>query len=120
MQPTPGPNHLLDQEGNFIAFYPASNGACRHAKELGGLGLETVPNMGVLTSAHGRPGAGGMEWRVTIELSGADGTKLTHEVARGGGADPHSTLDPLGLTLDDGKMVLAGVERHLVWGRVAE
>ena len=76
--------------------------------------------MGVLTSAHGRPGAGGMEWRVTIELSGADGTKQTHEVARGGGADPHSTLDPLGLTLDDGKMVLAGVERHLVRGRVAE
>ena len=58
--------------------------------------------MGVLTSAHGRPGAGGMEWRVTIELSGADGTKQTHEVARGGGADPLSTLDPLGLTLDDG------------------
>ena len=53
--------------------------------------------MGVLTSAHGRPGAGGMEWRVTIEPSGADGTKQTHEVARGGGADPHSTLDPLGL-----------------------
>ena len=39
---------------------------------------------------------------------------------RGGGADPHSTLDPLGLTLDDGKMVLAGVQRHLVEARVAE
>ena len=61
-----------------------------------------------------------MEWRVTIELSRADGTKQTHEVACGGGTDPHSTLDPLGLTLDDGKMVLAGVERHLVRGRVAE
>ena len=55
-----------------------------------------------------------MEWRVTIELSGADGTKQTHEVARGGSADPHSTLDPLGLTLDDGKSLLAGVQRHLV------
>ena len=62
----------------------------------------TVPNMGVLTSVHGRPGAG-MDWRVTIELSGADGTKQTHEVARGGGSDPDSSLDPLGLTLDDSK-----------------
>jgi hypothetical protein len=44
--------------------------------------------MGVLTSAPGRPG-GGMEWLVTIELNGADGTKQTHELARGGGTDPH-------------------------------
>jgi len=69
--------------------------------------------MGVLPSARGRPGAG-MEWRVTIELNGADGTKQTHEVARGGGSDSHSPLDPLGLTLDDGKTLLAGVQRHLV------
>jgi hypothetical protein len=41
-----------------------------------------------------------MEWRVTIELSGADGTMQTREVARGGYTDPHSTLDPLGLTLN--------------------
>ena len=61
-----------------------------------------------------------MEWRVTIELNGADGTKQTHEVARGGGIDSHSTLDPLGLTLDDGKILLAGVQRHLVQARVAE
>jgi hypothetical protein len=38
-----------------------------------------------------------MEWRVTIELSCADGTRQTHDVARGGCADPHSTFDPLGL-----------------------
>ena len=81
--------------------------------------VSTVPNMGVLTtSAPGRPGAG-MEWRVTIELNGADGTKQIHEVARGGGTDPHSPLDPLGLTLDDGKTLLAGVQRHLVQARVA-
>ena len=55
-----------------------------------------------------------MEWRVTIELSSADGTKQTHEVAQGGCADPHSPLDTLGLTLDDGKALLAGVQRHLV------
>ena len=61
-----------------------------------------------------------MEWRVTIELSCADGTKQIHDVARGGCADPHSTFDPLGLTLDDGKALLAGVQRHLVQARVAE
>jgi hypothetical protein len=72
--------------------------------------------MGVLTSPHGRPGAV-MEWRVTIELSSADGTKQTYEVARGGCTDPYSTLDPLGLTLDDGKTLLAGVQRYLVQGR---
>ncbi len=61
-----------------------------------------------------------MKWRVTIELSEVDGTKQTHEVAQGGCADPHSTLDTLGLTLDDGKALLAGVQRHLIQARVAE
>jgi hypothetical protein len=42
-----------------------------------------------------------MEWRVTVELCGADGKKQTHEVTCGGYTDHHSTLDPLGLTLDD-------------------
>ena len=79
------------------------------------------PKHGGANVAAWKTGRGArMEWRVTIELSRADGTKQTHEVARGGGTDPHSTLDPLGLTLDDGKMVLAGVQRHLVRGRVAE
>ena len=32
-----------------------------------------------------------------IELNDACGTRQTHEVARGGGADPHSPFDPLGL-----------------------
>jgi hypothetical protein len=54
-----------------------------------------------------------MEWRVTIELSCADGTKQIHDVARGGCADPHSTFDV-------GRRLLAGVQRHLVQARVAE
>jgi hypothetical protein len=54
-----------------------------------------------------------MEWRVTIELSGADGTRQTHEVARSRGTDPRSTRDPVGLTLDDGKAPLAGVHAAL-------
>jgi hypothetical protein len=45
-----------------------------------------------------------MEWRVTIELSCADGTKQIHDVARGGCADPHSTFDPLGLSWTTAKL----------------
>ena len=56
----------------------------------------------------------GMEWRVTLELSDVGGTKQTYEVARGCRTDPHSNLDPLGLTQDDGKTLLAGVQRYLV------
>jgi len=55
-----------------------------------------------------------MEWRVTIERCGASGKKQTDEVTRGGCADPRSTLDPLDLTLDDDKALLAGVQRRLV------
>ena len=75
--------------------------------------------MGVLTLAAWKIGdRNGMG--VTIKLSGADGTKQTHEVARGGGSDPHSVLDPLGLTVDNSKALLASVQRHLVQARVAE
>lgn len=83
------------------------------------MAAETVPNMGVLHCCAEDQGVG-MEWRVTIELSRADGTKQIHDVARGGCTDPHSTYDPLGLTLDEGKALLAGVQRHLVQARVAE
>ncbi len=55
--------------------------------------------MRVLPLLSRRPGAA-LEWRVTIELSGADGTEQTHEVARGSGADLHPAFDPLDLTLD--------------------
>ena len=50
--------------------------------------------------------------RVTIELNGADGTRQIHEVARGGGTDPHSPIDPVRLAPDDGKTLLAGVQLH--------
>jgi len=40
-----------------------------------------------------------MEWRVTIELNGADGTRQVHEVARGGSTDPHSPLESPSIAL---------------------
>jgi hypothetical protein len=44
------------------------------------MAVETVPNMGVLTSPHGRPGGGnGMEGDVRTERC-ADGTKQTPRV----------------------------------------
>jgi hypothetical protein len=75
--------------------------------------------MGVLTSALGRPGGGN-------GMAGDDRTerrRWNKADPRGcpcGGAAPLSTFDPLGLTLDDGEMLLAGVQRHLVRSRVAE
>src|ERR1700761_7562877 len=56
----------------------------------------------------------------SIEPPGADGTMQSQEVARSGCTAPYSTLDPLGLTLNDGKTLLAGVQRHLVQARGAE
>ena len=50
---------------------------------------------------------------MTIELRGAEGTKQIHEVARGGDNDPHSTFDPVGLTLDDGKALLAYISTEI-------
>ena len=50
-----------------------------------------------------------MEWRVTIGLTRADGTKQSYEVARGGGADAHSTLDQFGLAPRPSQ----------TWGRIA-
>jgi len=44
--------------------------------------------MGMLPLPRAEDQEAGMEWRVTIELSGADGTTQIHDVARGGGADP--------------------------------
>ena len=50
---------------------------------------ETVPNMGVDCWAGKTRVGNGI--RVPIKMSGADGTRQTHEVASGGGTDPHST-----------------------------
>jgi hypothetical protein len=53
------------------------------------------------------------EWRVVLELVGADGTAAVHEVS-GGAAVAEYTPRMIGLTLVDGKHMLAAVQRHLV------
>ena len=54
-----------------------------------------------------------MKWRVVLELVGADGTAAVHEVS-GGAAVAEYTPRMIGLTLAEGKHMLAAVQRHLV------
>jgi hypothetical protein len=54
-----------------------------------------------------------MKWRVVLELVGADGTAAVHEVG-GGAAAAEYTPRMIGLTLAEGKHMLAAVQRHLV------
>src|SRR5271165_3620919 len=65
----------------------------------------------------GRPGRRNrecrMKWRVVLELVEADGTARVHEVS-GGAAVAEYTPRIIGLTLAEGKHLLAAVQRHLV------
>ena len=54
-----------------------------------------------------------MKWRVVLELVEADGTARVHEVS-GGAAVAEYTPRIIGLTLVEGKHLLAAVQRHLV------
>ena len=54
-----------------------------------------------------------MKWRVVLELVGADGTVGVHEVS-GGAAVAEYAPRMIGLTLAEGKHMLAAVQRHLV------
>jgi hypothetical protein len=60
-----------------------------------------------------------MKWRVVLELVGADGTPAVHEVS-GGAAVTEYTPRLIGLTLAEGKHLLAAVQRHLVEAQTAD
>ena len=55
-----------------------------------------------------------MKWWVMIELAGAEGTVQVHEVSAGGSSAAECSAETLGLTVAEGKMTLAGLQRHLV------
>jgi hypothetical protein len=55
----------------------------------------------------------GMKWRVVLELVGADGTAAVHEVS-GGTTVAEYAPRMIGLTLAEGKHMLAAVQRRLV------
>jgi hypothetical protein len=61
-----------------------------------------------------------MQWRVVVELSGAVGVLLVHEVHCGGGTKAGCSAATLGLSLAKAKEVLAGLQRHVVQAQTEE
>jgi hypothetical protein len=59
-----------------------------------------------------------MRWRMVLEVIGADGTQETHEVGAGGRPQGGHTAATLGLGLEEGKAILAAVQRHFVAAQV--
>ena len=54
-----------------------------------------------------------MKWRVVMEVTGADGMVRTHEIGGGAAVDEYSPMT-IGLTLAEGKTMLAGMQHQLV------
>ena len=67
---------------------------------------------GATVGLVGEPG-GGMKWRVVMEVIRADGAVHVHEIGGGAAVDEYSPRT-VGLTLAEGKLVLAGLQHHLV------
>jgi hypothetical protein len=63
---------------------------------------------------------GEMKWRVVVELGGAEGTVQLHEVSAGGSLTAGCAAETLGLSMAEGKMTLAGLQRHLVQAQADE
>src|SRR3954466_14628603 len=61
-----------------------------------------------------------MQWRVMVELSGADGSVQTHEVHGGGCLPAACSAETLGLTRAQAKQLLAELQRHLVQAQTEE
>ncbi len=61
-----------------------------------------------------------MRWRIMLELAGADGTPQLHEVGTGERSPAGHATAMLGLRLEEGKAILAAVQRHLVAAQVDE
>src|SRR3954452_12602883 len=65
-------------------------------------------------------GEGRMQWRVMVELSGADGSVQTCEVHVGGCIPAACSAETLGLTQAQAKPLLAELQRHLVQAQTEE
>jgi hypothetical protein len=50
-----------------------------------------------------------MQWRMVLEVVGADGERQVHEIGGGGGPPDTHSAATLGLGLEDGKAILAAV-----------
>jgi len=69
--------------------------------------------------ALGREGVS-MKWRVMVELGAADGTIQLHEVSGGECTVAACSAETLGLSIADGKTILAGLQRQLVQAQTEE
>jgi hypothetical protein len=54
-----------------------------------------------------------MRWRVLLEVTGTDGTTVTHEVSAGVRHAPDTAPAMIGLTLAEGKSTLAVLQHNL-------
>src|SRR3712207_973466 len=61
-----------------------------------------------------------MRWRMVLEVIGGDGRRQVHEIGSGERSPTGHTAATLGLRLEEGKAVLATVQRHLVAAQVDE
>jgi hypothetical protein len=61
-----------------------------------------------------------MRWRIMLELAGPDGMPQRHEVGSGERLPTGHTTATLGLSLKEGKAILAAVQCHLVAAQVDE
>ena len=61
-----------------------------------------------------------MQWRVMMELGGADGSVQTLEVHVGGCLPAACSAETLGLTQAQAKQLLAELQRHLVQAQMEE
>src|SRR5215210_8969166 len=61
-----------------------------------------------------------MRWRMVLDVVRADDGRQVHEVGVGGRPPAGHTAATLGLSLEEGKAVLAAVQRHLVTAQVDE
>jgi hypothetical protein len=62
----------------------------------------------------------GMKWRVMVELVGGDGSVCTHEIGSGGSNTGEYSAAVVGLTLADGKRILAALQHNLVRAQAEE
>jgi hypothetical protein len=62
----------------------------------------------------------GMKWHVMLELIGGDGTVSTYEIGSGGSNTAECSAATVGLTLADGKRILAVLQHNLVRAQAEE
>src|SRR5215217_7917705 len=61
-----------------------------------------------------------MRWWITLEVAGTDGRRQVHEIGAGERSPAGQTAATLGLGLEEGKAILAALQRHLVAAQVDE